>query len=96
MNLKNIKEVKRHIVDGELVPVQNTIYVNPNKIVIDWYDVNGNLIDDKYDGRVPTHMWMANIDGVNPKSIVSIEYPPLTYDGNGDYMVKVVYTVYEE
>jgi len=92
--LENIQDIKRHIVDGELVPVQNTVYVNPNKITIKWYDYEGRLVDENHDGRVPAYMWQAHIDGIDPEFIRLIEYPPISYDITGDYLVKVVYDVY--
>jgi len=93
--MKNIPDIKRHEIDGELVPVQNTVYVNPNRITIKWYDYEGRLLDDNYDGRVPAYMWEAHIDGIDIESVRLIEYPPISYDSTGDYLVKVVYDVYE-
>ena len=91
----DIREPKVHEVDGEIKPVENTVYVNPNKISITWYDYEGNEIDQEYDGKVPSHMWTVKIDGIPSDSVTSIEYPKITYDGKNDYLVKVVYTVYE-
>jgi hypothetical protein len=93
--IKNMPDIKRHTIDGELVPVQNTVYVNPNKITIKWYNKEGRLLDDNYDGRISSHMWEASVEGIPTEAIRTIEYPLLRYDGIGDYLVKIVYDVYE-
>jgi hypothetical protein len=73
-----------------------TIKVNPQDIVITFYDANGVAIA-KENNDVPSkyHLWEANIINTNikPESIVSIKYPELRYDlpTNADYKVTIEY-----
>jgi len=77
--------------DGENEIVYNTMYISPQKIKMNWYKNDGKLIDETYSGSVGTWMWTAHIDGISYENIVRVDYPPISYETNGEYLVKVTY-----
>ena len=83
-------------IDGIRTVMTNIIMVPPNKVKMTWYSYEGKELTENDSCRVPSYMWLAEIDGIPSALIRKIEYPPITYESNFDYMVKVHVEVLEE
>jgi hypothetical protein len=83
-------------IDGVRVVMTNTIMVPPNKVKMTWYSYDGKELTENDSCRVPSYMWLAEIDGIPSALIRKVEYPPIEYVSNFDYMVKVHVEVLED
>ncbi len=73
-----------------------THYLPPNKVRVQWYDYDGNEIDEKDNGHVRSYMFQVFAEGIDPTLVESVEFPNLDYSTNVDYLVKIVVKLLED
>jgi len=77
-------------IDGVRTIKTDIIHVPPHKVKIKWFNYDGTKeLNNDDNCSVPSYMWSAEIDGIPSALISKIEYPPINYESNYNYMVKV-------
>jgi hypothetical protein len=71
--------------------VYKTVYVSPQKVKVVWFNNDGKVIDENYNGTVNSYMFCVYVDGISYENIDRVEFPSLSYENNGEYLVKVTY-----
>jgi len=73
-----------------------THYLPPHKVKVEWFQYDGTPVDESYDGHVRSHLFQVTAEGIDTTLVKNVEFPPLDYASNEDYLVKIETFILED
>lgn len=94
-SLKDLK--KRYTNTGVPIGLETeVVYLPPHKIKINWFQNDGTPVDDSYDGDCKSYLFEVEAEGIDKTLVRKVEFPPLDYSSNEDYLVKITMHILED